>query len=268
MATDPPESLPDGYGLSELYEKRQRNDQDLLIVVSDWHNRRGTGKSVVSLRLAHALDDTEEGITGEKATLSVPDLTDAYVEQPKRSALVLDEAEAGVSKYEAGTRTNKAMRKLVSMGRIEQKYVIANLPNSGEMDRDLRALADVWVIVKSKGSAEVNIMGWNPWGEHPIVADQHTLAWDDIPKDHSLRDVYDDLTAEKRRRLRGGGGETELVRADEVEERVERAAEDAERETRNKLLSELYQEADLTQKELANAAGLSRSHVGNILSDT
>lgn len=258
--------LADGYGLTELYKKRVRNNQDLFIVVSDWHNRRGTGKTVVSLRLAYALDRTGGGVTLDKATLSVPQLMDAYTEQPKGSALLLDEAEAGVSKYEAGTRTNKAIRKLVSMGRIEEKYVIANLPNSGEMDSDLKALADVWVIVTSRGSAQVNILGWNPWGEHPVVAEQHPLSWGDIPKEHEVRDVYNELTAEKRRRLRGESGDEELVKESEVARRIEQTEREARKDTRNELLKEIYERVDTTQKELADAAGLSRGHVGNILS--
>lgn len=264
-ATAPLDQLPDGYELTELYDKRVKNNQDLFIVVSDWHNRRGTGKTIVSLRLAHSLDRTDEGVTTDKATLSVPELTDAYVEEPKGSSLVLDEAEAGVSKYEAGTRTNKALRKLVSMGRIKEKYVIANLPNSGEMDRDLKALADVWVIVTAKGSAQVNILGWNPWGEHPIVAAQHLLSWSDIPVRHQLRDVYNDLTTEKQRRLRGEGGEATLIKRSEMEDKIEQTEREATQETRNNMLKRIYEESDITQKDLADAVELSRSHVANIV---
>lgn len=264
-ATEPKDRIADGYGLTELYKKRVRNNQDLFIIVSDWHNRRGTGKTIISLRIAHTFDRTDDGITNDKATLSVPQLMEAYTEQPKGSALLLDEAEAGVSKYEAGTMTNKAIRKLVSMGRIEEKYVIANLPNSGEMDSDLKALADVWVIVTSKGSAIANIMGWNPWGNHPVVAEQHPLEWGDIPKDHELRSVYEDLTTEKRRRLRGESGDENLVKESEVKERIESEVKEATREVRNDLLREFYERSDMTQQDVANAADLSRSYVGNIL---
>lgn len=267
MPTQPPDRLEEGYALTELYKKRVRNNQDLFVVVSDWHNRRGTGKTVASLRLAHALDRTDEGVTTDKATLSVPELTDAYTEQPKGSALVLDEAEAGVSKYEAGTSTNKAIRELVSMGRIEEKYVIMNLPNSGEMDRDLKALSDVWIIVTAKGSAVANILGYNPWGEHPIVAADHPYAWDAIPKDHQLHDVYQQLSKEKRRRLRGESGGSSVVKESEVRDRVEKAEKEATAEVRNQFIQDLYDNVDLTQKEIAElpAVSLSRSRVADII---
>lgn len=267
MPTPPPDRLEDGYALTELYKKRVRNNQDLFVVVSDWHNRRGTGKSVLSLRLGHTLDRTGDGLTGEKATLSVPQLTQAYVEQPKGSALVLDEAEAGVSKYEAGTKTNKAIRELVSMGRIEEKYVIMNMPNSGEMDRDLKALADVWIIVTAKGAAKCHILGYNPWGEHPTVAADHPYAWDAIPDDHYLAEVYNELTAEKRRRLRGEDSDSHLVEEGEVKERVEKAREQVQAKVRNRFIQDLYEHNDMTQQEIANlpSVGLSRSRVADIL---
>lgn len=269
MPSPPPDELPDGYALAELYEKRVQQNMDLFIIVSDWHNRRGTGKTIASLRLAHTLDRTEAGITPEKATLSVEEITQAYTDQPKGSALLLDEAEAGVSKYEAGTATNKAMRRLVSMGRIEQKYVIMNLPNSGSMDRDLKALADVWIIVTARGAAKCNILGYNPWGDHPTVAADHLYSWDSIPKDHQLNEVYNHLNREKRRRLRGEGenGDRYLQKS-EAEDIADRAAEEARRQTRDNMLQKLYRNVDgLTQKQLADSAGLSRSHVGDIVSE-
>jgi hypothetical protein len=266
-ATDPPDRLPDGHALTELYQKRARMDADLFAIISDRHNRRGTGKTTLTLRLAHAFDRTDEGVTDDKATLSVDALTDAYTDQRSGSALILDEAEAGVSKYDAGTQSNRAMRKLVSMGRVEEKYVLMNLPNSGEMDRDLKALADVWIIVNSRGTAECHILGYNPWGEHPIVRETDLLEFDAIPDDHQLTNVYDELTAEKRRRLRGESDDADaMVSVEEMESRIESAKEDARRDERDKILDALYGDTDLTQRELASAADISRSHLANIVS--
>lgn len=267
MSTPPPDRLDDGHALTELYKKRVRMSADLFVLVSDRHNRRGTGKTTVTLRLAHAFDRTDEGITSDKATLSVDELTNAYTRENRGSALILDEAEASVSKYEASTQSNRAMRRLVSMGRIEEKYVLMNLPNSGEMDRDLKALADVWVIVNSRGSAECHVLGYNPWGEHPIVRETDTIDWDDIPDNHSLRNVYAELTAEKRRRLRGKSDSADaMVSVSEMNEQVDSAKKDARREERNKILEELYQNTELTQRELATAGDISRSHLANIVS--
>lgn len=253
------------YALVELYNKRVKQNQDLFVVVSDHHNRRGTGKTIASLRLAHAFDRTDEGLTENKVTLDVPELLDSYTSESKGSALVLDEAEAGTSKYEAGTATNKALRKLVSMGRIEEKYVIANMPNSGEMDRDLKALADVWIVVTARGNARCHILGYNPYEGHPIVRATHPLSWDDIPVDHELRAVYDALTREKRKQLRGDG--QRYVPAEDVDSRVETVTEEVRRDARNEFIRDLYHNQGYTQQQIADMASVdvSRGHIANIV---
>lgn len=77
------DGLPDGYPFSKLYCKRVANNQDLAVIVSDHQNRRGTGKTVFSLKLAAMLDRTDEGLTEEKVAISATDLTEAYLNQPK-----------------------------------------------------------------------------------------------------------------------------------------------------------------------------------------
>jgi len=121
----------DNGAFTKLYRKRVANNQDLAILISDHQNRRGTGKTVLSLKIASKIDRTEAGITKEKVSISVDELLDSYIQLPKGSALVLDEAEAGLSKYEAGTSINKAMRALVrfttEMFHLEFSQVIINI---------------------------------------------------------------------------------------------------------------------------------------------
>jgi hypothetical protein len=138
------DSLPRGYPFTEAYHSRVRENQDYVVIVSDSSNRRGTGKTIFSLKLAHMMDRTESGITNEKVAINPEEIQNQYVEAPKGSALVLDEAEAGLSKYRAGSSLNMMMRQLVSMGRVREKYLILNLPAASELDRDLKALCDFW----------------------------------------------------------------------------------------------------------------------------
>ena len=260
--TDLEEAKP----LTKLYQKRVRNSQDLFCIVDDHHNRRGTGKTVLSLGLAAAMDRTEEGITKEKVALDPQELLTAYTEQPKGSALVLDEAEASTSKFRAGSKTNKAIRELVSMGRIEEKYVIMNLPSTGEMDRDLKTLASTWLMVEKKGQAIVHFLGYNPYKGHPLTPKKQIINWTDIT-DPNLREVYDYLTEEKQKHLRGESSESTFVDGDEHQEQLQKVREETETQVRNDLLTELYRGLDVTQKELAESVGLSRSRLADIVSD-
>ena len=259
-------SLPDGYPFSKLYRKRVANNQDLAVIISDHQNRRGTGKTTLSLKLAEKLDRTGEGLTTDKVAISPEELTEAYMKEPKGSALVLDEAEAGLSKYEAASAVNRAMRELVSMGRIREKYLVLNLPASSELDRDLKALCDFWFLVKQKGIAQGHHLNWNPYKEEPRTPKTEEWRWSKI-EEPELKDVYDHLTEEKLAHLRGErDGSSQRIPAQEVGKMIEEAEKEASTETRNELLQSFYDDLDLTQKELADAVGLSRSRVADILS--
>lgn len=260
--------LPDGYPFTRLYRKRVANHQDLAIIISDHQNRRGTGKTTFSLKLAQLLDRTDDGITTEKVAIDPDELTDAYLNLPRGSALVLDEAEAGLSKYEAASAVNRAMRELVSMGRIREKYLVLNLPASSELDRDLKALCDFWFMVKAKGRALGHHLHWNPYQEEPRTPITEPWEWTDIEADDPLRDVYDHLTDEKLAHLRGERDESsQRIPAQEVQHMVETAEQEAETDARNELLREFYTELDVTQEQLAEPLDIGRSRVADILSE-
>jgi len=267
--TDAAPTLPDDCPLGKLYRKRVAQTRDLTVLVSDWNLERGSGKTTLALRLAAACDRTDEGVTPEKATLSAEELTDAYTSRPPGSALLFDEAEAGVSNRRAMSGVNEAMRRIVGMGRVEQKYLFLTAPGVHQVDKDIRAMCDVWVFVRSLGKAQMFRVRYNPFGDHEITDDWGTLTWSaDLPG--SLEDTYEELTAEKRRRLRGQGDDGEgYVEASQVEAAAAEAAEDAEQQKRDELLGRIYQNTeDMTQKELADAVGLSRSRLADIISES
>jgi len=262
MSIDIPDSCP----LGKLHRKRVAQGRDLTVLVADWNLERGSGKTTLAMRLAEACDQTEEGLTAEKATLSAQELTQAYTEQPARSSLVLDEGQADASNRRSMSGVNEALRKIVGMGRVEQKYLFLTAPGVHQVDKDIRNMCDVWIFVRSLGEAQMFRVRYNPFGGHELTDDWGTLVWPgDLPGE--LGEVYDELTAEKRRRLRGDGEDGDgYIEADEAADRAEQAADEAKRQKRNELLSQIYQNTDdMTQQELADSVGLSRSRVADIL---
>jgi hypothetical protein len=261
-------TLPETCPLGKLYRKRVAQNRDLTVLVSDWNLERGSGKTTLAMRLAAAMDRTEEGFTQSKATLSAEELTDAYTRESHGSALLLDEGQAAASNRRAMSGINEAVRQVVGMGRVEQKYLLLTAPGVHQVDKDIRAMCDVWIFVRSLGEAQMFRVRYNPFAGHELTDDWGTLTWpSDLPGD--LEAVYDDLTAEKRRRLRGEGEDGQgYVDADTADERAEQAAKKAERQKRDELLREMYENTgDMTQQDLADAVGLSRSRVADILSD-
>ena len=261
-------ALPESCPLGKLYRKRVAQNRDMTILVADWDLERGSGKTTLALRLAAAMDRTDEGITESKATLSAQELSQAYTRESPGSALVLDEGEAAASNRRAMSGVNEALRRIVGMGRVEQKYLILTSPGVHQVDKDIRNMCDIWIFVRELGEAQMFRVRYNPLGDHELTHDWGTLTWPgELPGE--LEATYDALTDEKRRRLRGEGDDGEgYVAADEAAETAERAAEAAERQTRDELLGQIYDNTDdMTQKKLADAVGLSRSRVADILSE-
>lgn len=260
-------TLGENNPFGKLHRKRVAQSRDLTVLVADWNLERGSGKTTLAMRLAAACDRTEEGITEEKASLSAKELTDAYTREQPGSSLVFDEGQAGVSNRRSMSSVNEAMRQIIGMGRVEQKYLFLTAPGVHQVDKDIRAMCDVWILVRELGEAQMFRVQWNPFGEHVETHDWGTLTWPGtLPAE--LSSTYDYLTREKRRRLRGEGEDGEgYVNAEDAAQNAEKAAQDARRQKRDEMLREMYQNSDgMTQQDLADAVGLSRSRVGDILS--
>lgn len=249
--------------LAELYRKRVEQNRDLVILITDSSNDRGTGKTTEALRLAEGMDRTDEGLTEEKVSLDPRPLAQAYTEKPRGSSLVLDETEVGVDKYRAGSSVNKAIRELVSMGRVMEKYLVLNAPADHLVDKDLKSLVDVWILVERRGFAHVYRMDWSPHQGHELTHKMGTVEWDAIPKDSNLWDVYEAISKEKDSRLRGEEGDGYIERS-EAEEMVDNAIEETKRQLRDQYIRDMY-DFNLPQSEIADIVGLSPGRVSQIV---
>jgi len=255
--------------LGKLWRKRKAQNRDLTVLVASWDLERGQGKTTLAMRLAAACDRTEDGITEDKASLSAQELTDAYTSQPAGSSLVFDEGQAGVSNRRSMSSVNEAMRQIIGMGRVEQKYLFLSAPGVHMVDKDIRSMCDIWILTRELGESQMFRVKWNPFAGHEETHDWGTLRWPgDLPGE--LQSTYDYLTREKRRRLRGEGDDGKgYVEAENVEKAAEKAAEDAERQKRDEMIRQMYRNSnDMTQQDLADAVGLSRSRIGDILSQS
>lgn len=249
--------------LAELWRERVDQDRDLTILITDSSNDRGTGKTTLALEMAAGMDRTEDGLTEGKVAMNPHPLIQAYTAEPKGSSLVLDESEVGLDKYQAGSAVNRAIRELVSTGRIEQKYLVLNAPADHLVDKDLKSLVDVWLLVERRGFANAYRMDWNAHQGHPQTPKLGTVEWNPIPESHDLQNVYQYLTEQKRKRLAGEDGDS-FVQESEVEEIVDEARREVHQETRNDLIREMVDNG-LTQTKAAEIVGLDQTTVSKIV---
>ena len=253
--------------LARLHRKRVAQNRDLTVLISDWNLERGSGKTTLALRLAEACDRTAEGVTPEKCTLSATELSNAYTSLPGGSSLILDEAEAGVSNRRSMSGINEAMRRVIGMGRVEQKYLFMTTPGVHQVDKDIRAMCDVWIFVRELGEAQMFRVNFDPFLGHELTRDWGTIHWTgELPG--TLGEAYQQLTEDKRKRLRGEGEDGDgYVKAEKLEKKTEQARETARRQKRDELIREIYESSEsMTQQELADAVGLSRPRISGIIS--
>jgi len=272
--------FPEQHALHDLYGKRVRQEQDLAIIISDYHSRRGTGKTIASLQLAEGMDQSG-GMTTGKATVRAEELRNAYFKQPKRSSLLLDEGELGASNREAMTTTNKELRKILSIGRVEQKYLLINTPDISFLDKDIIKLCDIWILMLRKGVGLVHFLERNPYasGSGVLRPKKGLIEFKDIQKGTELRDVYNHLTKQKKGHIRGEEGES-FIRASKHKDELQDARETARTEMRNELIADVWNhlgEMDsemigkvdrwdgITQGMLAEAVGLSQQQVSKLV---
>lgn len=240
----------------DLYDKRVRLNQDLVVLIDDHHNRRGTGKTTLSVKLAGEMDRTDEGLTPAKASLDVDEIADQITEQPKQSALILDEAEVGADKYETWSDSNKKLRELISMARVEEKYIILNLPNSGELDPGVKALADVWISVDELGTALVHYFRWHRYKDKLMTPKVAQMSWDPI-EDPQLQNVYDALTQEKHEHLHEAGEEQQAATD---------GGQSQSKATRNERIRDLY-DSGVSTSVIAESFDLSDGRISQIVAD-
>lgn len=277
--------FPEDHPIHDLFERRAKNNQDIVIIIDDYHSRRGTGKTVASLQLAEAMDQNG-GVTNQNVTLQPEKLRNRYSELPKKSALVLDEGELGASNREAMTKVNQALREIMSIGRVEEKYVIINTPDKGFIDKDIRKLADVWMTMLAKGLGLIHYLKRQPYakgGKGALLNEKNGLVeFQDIQRGTRLRDVYSHLTKEKKKHIDGEGG-TDFIAKSDHEDALQDARKQARQETRNEILTDVYNRlSDLSEDDwsrmkkgggvsqgmLGEAVGLTQQQVGNIVRDT
>jgi len=260
----------EGTPLHERYGKIVSENRDIIIVVDDYYARRGTGKTVASLQLANGMDSTDEGVTHEKVTLQPEELRNAYSTQPKRSGLVLDEGELGASNRQAMSKVNQALREIMSIGRVQEKYVVVNTPLKKFLDSDILKLADIWISMVRKGLGLVHFLEWEPYSEQLLSPRKQWLEFEDIPTGTELRDVYNELTRQKQGHIDGDGG-TAFIPESEHYEELEKARKEAKREKRNELVRGLFDHPEIapeiSQRMVGEAAGVSQKTVSNILND-
>jgi hypothetical protein len=236
-----------------IHRKRNAQNRDLKVIITSRDSQTGTGKTTLALWLAVHFD--HHGFDADKVTVHPGEFKKLYNERRAGEVIIMDEAEQLDSRRSMSNK-NVEFWNLWQTMRFRQITSILTLPTRSALDKRGMELADVWIQVTSRGHARV----------HQIIVDDYSgqvkpklMEHLDFP-DASYMDVK--AAADQKKE--------QLVEGEEFDEQEGEVLdpEKIRKETRDEVLKGLYKSAEVTHKELAEGAGLSRRQVTRILGDS
>ncbi|MEY7850907.1 hypothetical protein AB7C87_17105 [Natrarchaeobius sp. A-rgal3] len=248
------------FDIHEFIERRRANDRDVRIIWTGRNSGVGLGKTQGALSVAKA--HYPEFDAEEHATLDSREAIHLLRTAPMGAALLLDEIGQIADARRTQQTESVELTQLLQMCRYRQYLLQATLPSVRALDIRLLDMADLRVHVTEQGQAKVfryDIPDSDPTGEMIPKILQY-LEWDPIDEDPDYQ-----ILNEMKEEVYEGMGESSFIHRDEHEQIVKETEEDAERETRNEILTNIYERTELTQKDIGNAIGLSRRRVGEIV---
>lgn len=226
---------------------RKRKGRDAKILLTAKDGQTGIGKSNLSDFLGYVLDTSKNGFNEDKVTIDPHEFLDMYSILPRGSATIMEEGEQFDARRASSHKNVDASEKW-QMARVREIVAIVNLPSPEEIDSRFERLADYWINVERRGRARIYKKRIHPIKRKVYYETLQTLEWpnmDKSPTFQKMRKLKDD-------RLDAGDHDSNWVRMSEVQDKIERAVKDAKQEERDKWLTAIYEETELTGADVAN----------------
>lgn len=250
--------------LGRRAKAKLKNDNDIKIIIQGANSQTGIGKTTLAIELCRFIDQNEWNAE-EKSFVDVQEYLNSYLEYPKGSALLLDEIGAGADSRRSMSKENVNLSQGWQLLRSRNVATVATLPSTNMLDSRLLELADYWILVKSRGLAqpyEINVNDFSgAISRDSLPGDEH-IKFPDLPagdadKKHLDR-IKDDM-------VKGDG--LKSIPLAEHKEKLDKAKDSATMEYRNDLITQLYNNTELTYEAIGNlpAIDLQRPSVYSIV---
>lgn len=249
--------------LGRKAKSRLTSDNDIKIIIQGQNSATGIGKTTLAIQLCRYIDS--DWSADDKAFVNIRPYIDAHMEYPKGSALLLDEVEKGADNRRAMSTENVELSQAWATLRARNIATVCTLPSINMLDGRMLELADYWILVKYRGIAQpfkIEINDFNgKISRQPLPGEEH-IQFSDLPDNDEDKEYLDDIKEEM---LREDG--LEHIPKSEHQRKLEKAKEEAVRETRNEIVSEVYDVSDLSTTDLSEleSINLSQSQVSNIV---
>ena len=246
--------------------KAIERDYDAKIIITSHNSKPGLGKTTVATRMARAWDPYGWSAQ-EKAFMDVHAYHEAYLNEPEGSVLLFDEIEGEADKRRSNSTKNVQLSQAWAQQRFRNMVTICTLPTVSMLDSRMLELADYWINVMRRGVAHPYRILVNDFNGKVIRSRMGdggaVITWSDLPDDDDDKQLLDQMKAES------AEFERTYYNEREVEKMIDKQVEEERRSWRNVAIEELYNQTDMSQKEISefDFVGVSQPQVQRILSE-
>lgn len=246
---------------------RKQKGMDAKITITARDGETGLAKTSLGAFLGWYLDTSPTGYRPwEQGTLSVPEFNQAYDELEPGSGLVLDEAEQ-LDARRTGSHENVDTSHTWMQQRIREITSFLILPSVAELDSRFERLHNFWIQVTNRGEAKIYAAHIHDFSGEVYYEGLQTLRWPNMDG----RAPYEALERKKKQFL-DDDGTGNWVREEEVVAEWESKVENAQREMRDRIISSVYENTNLSQAAVGEALPeemqLGQQRVGQIVRQT
>lgn len=268
--------------LTNLIEKRKKENRDLKIIITAKDSETGTGKTTLAVKIARVID---KNWNANRGCFDLNDYINLYNNAKPNSSIIFDEIEQAADNRRSMTNKNLKLSHAWAMLRYRQVHTIVTLPSVTMLEKRLKELADVRIHVHKRGYAAVKKISIDDI--HGTVYEktiQH-IRWgplDDDPEYQKMCEMKHDYSVgyfekkgvggknkgedpeELKKLLKQKEKEIETLKS-EHEKKINRVKNETIMDMRRFVSNKLYTEYDWSQRKIAKLFGKSQDTVRNWL---
>jgi len=258
-------SLRNSRFFTEIYTRLViGRDANIVITAS---SETGVGKSTLAATVALLID--QHGWTADKAAIgSAEEYDRLYDSVEPGSVVVLDEAEEAADSRRGMTSESVSLAQSFAAKRYKQVFSILTAPTKSWIDKRLGSdSADFWIqaeetdLGRIKGEGPVYRLRTNEHYERDFTQRTETIVWPDI----SNHREFERMDERKTDRYDNSGGKRQYYDESEVQGIREQTREQTKKQYRKQIAAALNDVDDITQSDIGEIFGVSRSRVSQIV---
>lgn len=248
LPEQPGTATPDGIDGPFFREiaKRKEEGRDAKCLVTADHGATGVGKSNLCDFLGYVCDTTPEGFDRHKVAIEPMEFIGLYSTLGPGSSAVMEEGEQFDSRRSNSNKNVEATHKW-QQARVREIIAFVNLPDPSMIDRRFEQLCDYWINVERRGKCRIYKKQTHRTKRTIYYKTVQTLEWPNMDGSATFRHM-DSLKGDL---LDGELNNDKLVRESELEERVRIAEKKAKQDVRNRILTCLYRETEMTAGDVS-----------------